>query len=243
MRNFDTEFQDNEARKYAYDFDWRIRASLMTRIKPFITQTMSVLEVGCFRGDMTDLILKEFKSIDVLEASAELALEVQNRFGDRVLVHNSQLETFQSERKFDLIFLVHTLEHLNDRVAGLQKLKGLLSENGLLFVAVPNAYALSRQIAVAMGIIEHEESVTEGELLHGHQVTYSLESLTLDCELAGLIVVQSGGTIVKPLSNSQFDQALTSGVISEQYIAACDDLSIRFPELSASIYMICRSAH
>jgi ubiquinone/menaquinone biosynthesis C-methylase UbiE len=43
-----------------------------------------------------------------------------------------------SENSFDLITLVHTLEHLPDPVASLNKIHRLLKNNGLFFVVVPN---------------------------------------------------------------------------------------------------------
>lgn len=42
--------------------------------------------------------------------------------------------------KFDLIIMRHVLEHFSDPVAALQKVASTLSQNGLLYIAVPNNF-------------------------------------------------------------------------------------------------------
>jgi hypothetical protein len=65
-----------------------------------------------------------------------------------------------------------------------------------------------------------------------------MDELLSDVRKSGLRVVESGGVIVKPLSNSQFDEALESGIVSEEYVRACDELAREFPNLSASLYVV-----
>ena len=92
-----------------------------------------------------------------------------------------------------------------------------------------------------MGLIESNESVTEGEYLQGHRKTYTLASLLTEIRRAGLKIVDFGGVIVKPFSNHQFDRALESGIIDNRYVEACNDLSKDYPHLSASVYAIIES--
>ena len=55
---------------------------------------------------------------------------------------------------------------------------------------------------------------------------------------AKLSVVKAGGVIVKPLSNSQFDAALITELISNDYIHACENLAITYPGLCATIFAV-----
>ena len=58
MRNHNLEYEDNEARKYAYDFDPIIRRYLLRTLERHFVQGGTALELGCFKGDMTEQILE-----------------------------------------------------------------------------------------------------------------------------------------------------------------------------------------
>ncbi len=58
MRNHNVEFQDSDARKYAYDFDGVIRRYLLRSLQPYLRRGGTALELGCFKGDMTEQILE-----------------------------------------------------------------------------------------------------------------------------------------------------------------------------------------
>jgi hypothetical protein len=118
------------------------------------------------------------------------------------------------------------------------KSKEWLKPGGKLIVAVPNAFAPSRQIAVKMGIITNCTSVTLDEEKQGHRRTYSSDSLTREIKDAGFRIIKSGGVFFKPLANFQLDSALASGVIDEGFLEGCYELGMQFPELCASTYVI-----
>ena len=237
-RNYNEEFADNDERQYAYNFDWTIRDFLLRRVSTYLAQDSATLEVGAYMGDMTSQILQLFSKLTVLEGSAALCEHLNKRFGTEVSLIQNTIEDVEVSEKFQNIFLVHTLEHLEDPVAALKKIGSWLTNNGRMVVAVPNAEALSRQIAVRMGLIESNRAVTSGEYEHGHRRTYCMDELLSDVRQSGLKVVESGGVIVKPLSNSQFDKALEEGIISNEYVKGCDQLAREFPNLSASIFVV-----
>jgi SAM-dependent methyltransferase len=220
-RDYNQEHRDTADKKYFYDFDAILRRYMMRTFEPFLVPGKS-LELGCFQGDFTEIIAERLPDLTVVEASDELIEHTRNR-----------LQTYDS------IFLVHTLEHLDEPVAVLSAINGWLSERGRLFLAVPNANAASRQIAVKMGLISHNAAVTESEATHGHRCTYTLDTLERHAKAAGLKIAQRGGVIFKPLANFQFDQALAAGTISEDYVEGCYQLGMVYPDLCASIYLIC----
>jgi trans-aconitate methyltransferase len=242
VRNHDLEFQDNAGRKYAYEFDDVIRRYLMRTFEPWFVHGES-LELGCYKGDMTRLILERFPHVTVVEGASELSRIVQERFEGRVTAINADFADVELERRYANVFLVHTLEHVDDPVAILSRIRSWLVPGGRLFVAVPNANALSRQIAVKMGLIEHHAAVTPAERAHGHRRTYALDVLLADLRRANLSIDDFGGVLVKPLSNAQFDQAIAQGIVSEAYLEACHALARMYPDLGASVYAVCRSAN
>ncbi len=237
-RDYDLESRDNESRQYAYEFDWIIRDALLRQWAPF-ARNEATLEVGAYEGAMTAQILEHVDTLTILEPAPELSLKLLERFGDRVKVQTERLEDANFQCEFETIFLVHTLEHLDNPVDALRRLATWLKPSGRLLVAVPNATALSRQIAVRMGLIDFHSAVTEGEWAHGHRRTYTRDILRSDVLAAGLTVLRTGGVIVKPLANSQFDAALAGGIVSRDYVEACNSLADTYPDLSASIFAIC----
>lgn len=235
-RDFNAEFQDNEERKYHYEFDTFAREKLLSRLQPFFRGN-SALEVGAFEGVMTKRLAEEFSSLTVVEASSVLAQQLQANFSS-VKVINARVEDWTVSETFSNIFIVHTLEHIDNRHEVLVSLKHRLAPGGHMFVAVPNGNALSRQIAVEMGLVSSTTSITPGERSHGHTVTFTSESLSQELREAGFNIVSRGGVVVKALSNSQIDVALGSGIIGTEYLEACDRLSFIYPELSSSVYAV-----
>ncbi|MFC5475986.1 class I SAM-dependent methyltransferase [Paraherbaspirillum soli] len=238
MRDHNNEYQDNTARQYAYDFDYVIRRYTMRTLSPFFAKGKA-LELGCFEGEATKLLVEHFDDLTVLEAADSLIEVAKKKVPASVRFIHSTIETAELEPIYDAIFLVHTLEHLDDPVAALARIRQWLSPTGRLFVVVPNADAASRQIAVKMGLIETNNAVTAGELAHGHRCTYSLDTLEHDARRAGLQIASRGGVFFKPLANFQFDLALKHQVIDQGYLDGCYALGMQYPELSASIYLVC----
>lgn len=239
MRDHNAEFRDSDARKYAYDFDGIIRDYLLRTLSPWLHRDGAALELGCYKGDMTAQILRYFPHVEVIEAASELAEYVRERFGDRVHVIQSEFERAEPGKCYENVFLVHTLEHLDDPVGVLARVRGWLAPGGRLFVAVPNANALSRQIAVRMGRVDYNAAVTLAEREHGHRRTYSLDVLMAHLKSAGFRIEDHGGILVKPLANFQFDLALAHGIVDTAYLDACQDLAKIYPDLSATVFAVC----
>ena len=237
-RNLDEEFDDNSTRNYQYKFDQLIREKLIARWLCHVDISKASLEMGSFDGSMTSQLLEHLPEIDVVEGSKQLCEIVRDRFEGRARVHHAFFEDFSPTNSYRQIFLVHGLEHLDAPESVLERASTWLEEDGVMFIAVPNANALSRLLAVEMGIVESPESVTEGERLHGHRTTFTQETLREVVESAGMRVIEEGGVILKTLANFQFDLALDHEIIDEAYVAACDTLSRKFPEFSSSIFVV-----
>lgn len=239
MRDYNKEAQDCAERKYNYDFDRILRGYMVETFRPFCDPKGKALELGCYKGDYTELLAQEFEDLTVVEASDELLDHTRSRVGDSVRFVNSTFEALDLPAAYSSIFLIHTLEHLDDPAGVLRKIGTWLAPGGRLFVAVPNAMAASRLIAVEMGLIEHAAAVTAGELAQGHRRTYSFDTLARDITASGLRVQTKGGVFFKPLANFQFDKMLEAGLLSREYLDGCFALGLRYPDLSASIYAIC----
>jgi 2-polyprenyl-3-methyl-5-hydroxy-6-metoxy-1,4-benzoquinol methylase len=237
VRDFNIEYQDS-GRKYAYDFDAVVRRYMMRTFAPHFPPGRA-LELGCYTGEVTELIAEVYEDLTVVEASSDLAAVASRKLGGRATFVTATIETAALQGAFDAVFLVHTLEHVDDALMVLKRIRGWLTEAGRLFVAVPNAHAPSRQIAVHMGLVAYPEAVTDAERQQGHQRTYTLNTLERDAAAAGLSVVERGGVLFKALANFQFDQLMGGDVISPAYLDGCYELGKQYPDLCASIYLVC----
>lgn len=240
-RDYNAEHVDN-ARKYAYGFDFDVMHPLMVRsFAPFF-RPGSMLELGSFKGDFTARLTEHFSDLSCVEASDQAMEEARQRLGDKVQYFNSLFETVQLPRRYDNIVMTHVLEHLDDPIAVLGRInREWLAPGGRFFLACPNANAPSRQIAVKMGLIDHNAAVTPAEAEHGHRCTYALDTLERDATRAGLKVIHRSGIFFKALANFQWDRLLKTDIITPAYLEGCYQLGQQYPDLCSSIYLVCEA--
>lgn len=240
MRNYDKEIKDTSDHKYAYHFDFDVIHPLMFRsFEPFFKDG-NALELGSFRGDFTTRLLNRFNDITCVEASSEAIFDAKIKIKDHVAFFEDTFEKVSLPTKYDNIILTHVLEHLDDPVAVLKRINDeWISDNGRLFLACPNANAPSRQIAVKMGLIDNNTSVTPAEKAHGHKITYTLDTLERDAKSAGLKVSYRSGIFFKALANFQWDRLLKTDIISKEYLEGCYQLGQQYPDLCSSIFLVC----
>jgi 2-polyprenyl-3-methyl-5-hydroxy-6-metoxy-1,4-benzoquinol methylase len=243
VRNYQNEATDNSHRRYRYSADEFVRKYFLQRIEELglLDVNGKCLEVGSHDGSMTSQLLEYYNALEIIEPVEEFQEHLKGKFRDRVQVHHGLVSDFEFLRKFQSIFLVHVLEHMDNPVSELKQLGSWLRPGGNLFILVPNATALSRQIAVKMGFMQQVEDVLRGEELQGHLRTYQIDTLLRHVEEAGLIATHSGGILRKPLANFQMDAALENGIISEGYLNALNELSKTYPQDSSSIFVVAQS--
>ena len=239
-RDYNQEFKDTKDHKYSYNFDFDVMHNYMLRsFKPFFREG-NFLELGSFKGDFTKKFLPYFDDITCVEASDEAIHLAKNIIGDKVKYVHGMFEDISLPTKYSNIVLTHVLEHISDPVQILKKINDeWLSDNGRFFLVCPNANAPSRQIAVKMGLISHNSAITPAEKEHGHQITYSLDTLERDAKLAGLKVVHRSGIFFKALANFQWDQLINTNIISKEYLDGCYELGQQYPDLCSSIFLMC----
>lgn len=115
----------------------RRRVESARDILPVDFENMRVLDIGCGYGEIIYYLKQKYNSKVVgIEASPETA-----EYGNKIFnvpIEPLLLEEFKSREKFDVILCSHILEHVSDPNLFLQKIKTLLTKNGLLYIEVPN---------------------------------------------------------------------------------------------------------
>ena len=239
-RDFNEEIKDTAEHAYAYNFDLDvIHPYMIESFKPFF-RSGNMLELGCFRGALTRRLYEHYSDLSCVEASDEALKEARGAVGSNVKFYNAMFEEVLLPKRYDHIIMTHVLEHLDDPIRVLKRVRNeWLSDEGRFFLVCPNANAPSRQIAVKMGLISHNTAVTDAEMKHGHRRTYTIDTLERDAVAAGLRVVHRSGIFFKALANFQWDRILQTDIISKEYLEGCYKLGHHYPDLCSSIFLVC----
>lgn len=148
----------------------------------------SILDIGSGRGWMLYFLKKYFK-YDM--AMGTQISENAYRFSKEKLkleIYNKDLLELSFEKKFDIITILHVLEHLENGELYVEKMRRLLNDKGLLFIEVPNYNSWSRILTkehwLALDIKHHLIFFTPSSLIsllekHNFKIkkvrTFSLE--------------------------------------------------------------------
>ena len=240
---FDAMIRDTPTARYAYPFDLDVMHPMMIRtFEPWFVEG-DALELGSYEGAFTKRLMDHFEEIQCVEGSASAVEKARAALPRGIEIIEGDMMTTTARffrTDYDNIFMTHVLEHIEDPVRVLKRVNDeWLADGGRFFLACPNANAASRQIAVKMGKLYCNAEVTADEARHGHRRTYALDTLELAARTAGLKVVARGGIFFKALANFQLDKAKAAGIIDDAYLEGCYALGQVYPDLCASIYLIC----
>ncbi len=172
----------------------------------------SLLDIACGDGMLTEMFAAHFKCIVGVDASGRHLTEARKRV-PAAEFYESLIEEFECDRKFDSVFMLDLLEHVQDPATVLTKAASFLEPGGRLIVHVPNCDAVNRRIAVLMGTLLDCRELSPFDLeIAGHRRSYNLESLKKEVEDAGLKIIGTGGIFYKMLSTPQMDWLLKNGL-------------------------------
>ncbi|CAI8841961.1 Ubiquinone/menaquinone biosynthesis C-methylase UbiE [Pseudomonas sp. IT-P12] len=218
---------------YAYDnniiLNWYPR-----RIMALCTEQQSLLELGIGHGFSTHRFSQFFTEHMVIDGSASVIDQFKAQYPDNTAdIVESYFETFDTDKRFDLIVMGFVLEHVDDPQAVLQKFKRYLAPGGRCFVLVPNGESLHRRFGHAAGLLEDPMALGQGDLELGHVRSYSLQSLTAELEAAGYQVERKEGVFLKPFTTGQ----LKTLNLSADIVSAMCTVGIDYPELSCAMML------
>lgn len=151
----------------------------------------------------------------------------------------SLFEELQYKEVYDKVFCSYVLEHVVNPMDILAMIYRALKPGGRLFITVPNATALSRQMALDMKLMEDLYELTDNDRAHGHRRVFDLQKLRHILNQTSFKIKKTGGTFVKEFADFQLNRMIESGIIGEKQLHGMQKLAERYPELSGSIYAIC----
>lgn len=182
------------------------------------------LQLGCANGYETKQLADRLEHLMVVDGSSVF---VDRLVGENLLPNVTfrcalfeDVHAGTDPDRYDYIFCSYVLEHVFDPQVILRNMASLLAPGGRMFIVVPNCRALSRQLALHMGLLERLEDLTENDHRHGHRRVYDRESLVSQVESAGLEVRDVRGVILKILADFQLNQLLGEGFLTPEHVVA-----------------------
>ena len=201
-------------------------------ILPFF-RGKTLLEIGPADGAMTELLVKHFSRITLLEPSMRYTTMLKSRFPHAVITQGF-IESFIPKETYDTIVMAHVLEHVSNPMSALGNLKKAMNKSSRLIIIVPNADSLHRYLGVAMELLPKRTALNAYDKKLGHKRVYTKTLLTEHIHKSGLKIIHTGGIFIKPLSNDQmksWDSAIIRGLFS---------IGRKLPDLCSELYVVCR---
>jgi SAM-dependent methyltransferase len=192
----------------------RVQGELVTRHLIENNIRGDVLDIACGDGLLTEVISKNqyVTSIYGVDNSKEVIMTAKKRqYGCPATFYSSLFEKFSLKRKFDSVLAINILEHVNDQIYFLKKIKSFLKKDSKVYIYVPNADSFHVLLAVEMGVIPDKYHLNQWQKdFVGHNIHYDIHLLSSHIKASGLTIVDIGSIIFKPFSNPQMDFLLSS---------------------------------
>jgi 2-polyprenyl-3-methyl-5-hydroxy-6-metoxy-1,4-benzoquinol methylase len=219
------------------------RFEFLEKLGNYINLTdATLLEFGSATGQMTELLSKRAKKVIAVDGSIEFIriakARVQN--AKNVKFYESYFENFVLNKKFECLILHHILEHLKTPPLFLSKLSSFLKKDGIIAISVPNAYALSRQLAVKMGLLNSIYDLTENDTQHGHFRVYDWKILEEQITESGFSIIGKHGLSFKLFSDKQNIEMLNAKIIGEEQIKGLWQIADELPDFAGAIMIVAR---
>lgn len=156
--------------------------SLLASVLKKLKARTSILEIGCGTG-ITLQALEKWGDVTGLDVSEE-ALSYCKNLGLKKLIHGdlSAIDLGKYRKSFDLVVALDVLEHIQDDVSVIKKVKTLLTEDGVFLINVPAHKFLWS---------EHDEA------LH-HKRRYKMNELVRKLEDAGFNIIKKSYFVAAP---------------------------------------------
>ena len=225
--------------EYKYDLhnhEVRIRTEiLIERLKKNKAFKKNICEVGIGSGDVTiamSPLCENMTSIDVSNKNIE---EVKKRISKMNIrapkFVNKDIMEYESKDKYDHIILLGLLEHIEEPVKFLKKLKDNLSPNGIIHIEVNLHNSIHRILSVEMGMLKKTSELSDRDKELGHFIVYDKETLLKHVLESEYRIIFEDFHYLKP-----FPTSFMKDFSNEIHDALCI-LGRKYPQFASYIYV------
>jgi 2-polyprenyl-3-methyl-5-hydroxy-6-metoxy-1,4-benzoquinol methylase len=189
----DPEYFDGWGCNLEFDYD-RFEPAVHRQVQEYLkfiskyTQGQSLLDVGTGSGLLPRLAQAGGYEVEGTDLSRHVSENVPEKAG--FPIHQGTIEEIQFARKYDIITMLHVLEHTSNPLSTLQRVKELLNDGGYAVVVVPNYQSLDSRIKDILSVLKLKSRPYKHLALGHHNWVFSIKSLEQLGEKAGLQVIQ-----------------------------------------------------
>ena len=139
--------------------------SFFKKHKIDFSKCKSILDIGSNRGSFINYLKKSGYSQEIYAIETRKKLLKNYMTLKNVTAFNMRYEIFETNKKFDFIYNVHTLEHFISCYKLLEKMKNQLSASGKIFLAVPNINIIDQNFFEEIFIDPHTYHFTHNTII------------------------------------------------------------------------------
>jgi 2-polyprenyl-3-methyl-5-hydroxy-6-metoxy-1,4-benzoquinol methylase len=220
------------------------RFEFIKKISTYVElENSSILEFGSASGQMTEILADRCMKVTAVDGSSEFIKIAQQRVitKNNVTFHEAYFEDFKIDEKFDCLIFHHIMEHISDPVSLIKKITPFMKKGAIVAISVPNSHALSRQLAVKMGLLTDVYQLTENDKHHGHYRVYDWSKMEEDIKKGGLSIIGRHGLSFKLFSDKQNIDILNANIIGESQIYGLWKLADDYPNISGAIMIVAKN--
>ncbi len=188
----DPEYFDGWGCNLDFDYD-RFEPSVHRQVDDYLnfiarhTQGKSLLDVGTGSGLLPHVALQRGYEVEGTDLSKHVSENVPAKGG--FTVHHGTLDEIRFARKYDIITLLHVLEHTDNPLSTIERCKDLLKSGGYLVVVVPNYQSLDSRIKDVLSKFKLKQRPYKHLALGHHNWVFSIKSLEILGRKCGLQTV------------------------------------------------------
>ena len=173
------------------DFEGSSHRILIQLIRRHAKRNGVLLDLGAAGGELGEAVRDHFRRSIGFEYNVDCVADLQTRF-DQVLVTDLE-KCKRLPPNVDAVVLADVLEHLRDAPALLRLVRESLSDEGRIFVSVPNIANVTVRLGLLFGVFEYRD---RGILDNTHLRFYTMRTIRRELENAGFhIDVVRGSSI------------------------------------------------
>ena len=172
------------------DFEGSSHRILIDLIRRYAGKGGTLLDLGAAGGELGSALRDQFDRTLGFEYNVDCIGQLAGRF-DQITI--ADLERVQKLPAARAIVLADVLEHLRNPAAALALVRSALTDDGLLFVSVPNIANITVRLGLLFGIFEYRD---RGILDATHLRFYTMRTIRREVERAGFRIVATRGSSV-----------------------------------------------
>jgi 2-polyprenyl-3-methyl-5-hydroxy-6-metoxy-1,4-benzoquinol methylase len=188
----DPEYFDGWGCNLEFDYE-RFDPSVHRQVQEYVdfigrhTQGKSLLDVGTGSGLLPQLARLHGYEVEGTDLSKHVSENVPAKAG--FPIHQGTIEDIQFNRQYDIITMLHVLEHTSNPLSTMNRGRELLNKGGYVVVVVPNYQSLDSRIKDSLSALRLKSRPYKHLALGHHNWVFSLKSLEILGRKSGLEIV------------------------------------------------------